>query len=185
VSPRFYTLSNDINGAASNGASFEGTIQATALFLSFDLFGFPADLAAQTELIFTHDTVEYTAHDDDGEYSGSFKYASLRIPLLAALHLGFERFSLGVFTGPHFTIPLGKMSYTKNGDSASYSCSVPMGWTGGVQGWMPLGPGSVVADIRYAGDFGNTGINGTRGTLLVFSRGMLSFSAGYKFRFDF
>jgi TolB-like protein len=185
VSPRFYTLSDDINGSASNGVSFEGAAQLTATFLSFNLFGFPLDLAAQTELMFTHDTVNYTTQDEDQEYSGSFSFLSLRIPLLAELVIGFPRFSLAVFTGPHFTIPLGKMRYTVDGNSTSFSYSVPMGWTVGMQGWISLGPGSVVVDIRYAGDFGRTSIDGAPGTLSVFSRGMLSFSAGYKFRFNF
>jgi TolB-like protein len=185
VSPRFYTLSDDINGSASNGASFEGTAQVTALFLSFNLLGFPVDLAAQMELMFTHDTVNYSTQDEGEEYSGSFSYPSLRIPILAGLLVDFERFSLAVFTGPHFTIPLGKMNYTVDGDTTSFDCSVPMGWTLGMQGWMSMGPGSVVADIRYAGDSGRTSIDGAPGTLPVFSRDMLSFSIGYKFRFRF
>jgi hypothetical protein len=185
VSPRFYTLSDDINGSASDGASFEGTAQVTALFLSFNLFGFPVDLAAQTELMFTHDTVNYSAQDEGEEYNGSFSYLSLRIPVLAGLLVDFDRFSLAVFTGPHFTIPLGKMSYTIDGNSTSFSCSVPMGWTVVMQGLISLGPGSVVADIRYAGDFGRTSIDGAPGTLSVFSRDMLSFSIGYKFRLSF
>jgi TolB-like protein len=185
VSPRFYTLSDGIDGSASNGASFEGTVQLSALFLSFNLWGFPADLAAQMELIFTHDTVNYSTQDDDGEHSGVFSYPSLRIPILAGLRVGFDRFSLALFTGPHFTIPLGKMRYEVDGETKSFDCSVPMGWTVGVQGEMPLGPGSAVADIRYAGDFGRTSIDGAPGTLPVFSRGMLSFSVGYKFRLRF
>jgi TolB-like protein len=185
VSPRFYTLSDNINGSASNGASFEGTAQLIATFLSFNLLGFPVDLAAQMELMFTHDTVDYSAQDQRVEYSGSFSYPSLRIPLLAGLLAGFDEFSLAVFTGPYFTIPLGKMSYTIDGQSTTFSCSVPMGWTVGTQGWMSLGPGSVVVDIRYGGDFGRTSIDGGPGTLPVFSRGMLSFSAGYKFRLRF
>jgi TolB-like protein len=186
VSSRFYTLSDDIMGAASDGASFEGAGQVSAAFLSFNLLGFPVDVAAQTEVMFTHDTVNYTTQNDDGDHSGSFSYLSLRIPVFAALVVGFgERFSLSVFTGPHFTIPLEEMSYTVDGNSTSFSCSVPWGWTVGMQVWVALGSGSVVGDLRYAGDFGRTSIDGAPGTLPIFSRELLSFSAGYKFRLRF
>jgi hypothetical protein len=186
VSPRFYTLSDDIAGSATQHISIEGAVQLTARLVSFNFMGLRAGIAIQTETLFTYDTVNYTGEDEDGEYSGEFTYFSLGVPLLASLVVEFgESFSLAFFTGAHFTIPLGQMSYTVLPVSAFFDYTVPLGLTGGVQSEMRQGAGMLIADIRYIGDLGHTSLNGAPGTLAAFSRSMLSFSVGYKFRLRF
>ncbi|MDR1351741.1 MAG: outer membrane beta-barrel protein [Treponema sp.] len=181
VSPRFYGLSQDIGGGrAETGVSFEAAMQISAYLLS--LFGVEAGL--QTELWFGTDTVSYSGTDAGGDFTASFGSSVLEIPLLAKLSYRISgKFVVSLFTGPYFSIPLGKLEYTSGGETGSYKSSVPAGWLVGAAPGMRLGPGTLFADIRYGGDFGNTGIRDDKGVLSVYSRGMVSFTLGYELGF--
>jgi hypothetical protein len=108
VSPRYYTLSHELNGgAATAGTSFEGGVLLAARFLSFEALGLPVSIAGATELVFTHDTVSYTGLDNEGEYQASFEYLSLSMPLLAVIDVDIGGVSVAALTGPSLTFPLG------------------------------------------------------------------------------
>jgi hypothetical protein len=181
ASPRFYGLSQDIGGGqAETGVSFETALQVSAYLLS--RFGIEA--ALQTELWFDTDTVSYSGSDDRGDFTASFASSVLEIPLLAKLsYRSSNRFVVSLFTGPYFSIPLGKLEYTSGGGTNSYNFNVPAGWLVGVAPGIRLGSGTLFADIRYGGDFGKTSISDDKGVLSVYSRAMLSFTLGYELGF--
>ena len=93
------------------------------------------------------------------------------------------RFAVSLFTGPYFSIPLGKLEYASGDRTDSYNFNVPAGWLVGVAPGIRLGPGALFADIRYGGDFGNTSISDNNGVLSVYSRNMVSFTLGYEVGF--
>jgi hypothetical protein len=53
-----------------------------------------------------------------------------------------------------------------------------VGYTAGVQGAVKFGPGTLFADLRYAGDFGAVTVNNDEKT--TYRRNMVSFSLGYE-----
>jgi TolB-like protein len=180
-SPRFYELSGDIgSGKPKTGGSFEIALYASAYLVSY----FGIEFGVQTELWFGADTVSYSGTDDGGDFSASFVSSSLEIPLLAkALYRLPGGFFVSLFTGPYFSIPLGKIEYKTDGGTDSYDANIPAGWLIGVAPGMRLGPGTLFADIRYGGEAGKTSISDSNGVLSVYSRGMLSFTVGYELGF--
>jgi TolB-like protein len=181
VSPRFYGLSKDISaGQAENGASFEAALQVSAyLFSLFDI-----EVGLQTELSFGMDTVSYSGTDNIGGFTASFASSSLLIPLLAKSSYRMPNgFVVSMFTGPYFPISLGKIKYTSSGGTNSYNFKITAGWLIGIATGIRLGPGTLFADIRYGGDFGNTSISDNNGVLSVYSRNMVSFTLGYELGF--
>ena len=181
VSPRFYGLSKDISsGSAETGASFEAALQVSVYL--FSLFNIEAGL--QTELLFSMDTVSYSGTDSGGAFTASFTSSVPEIPLLIkALYRPSGRFAVSLFTGPYFSIPLGKLEYASGDGTDSYNFNVPAGWLVGVAPGIRLGPGALFADIRYGGDFGNTSISDNNGVLSVYSRNIVSFTLGYELGF--
>jgi hypothetical protein len=177
--PRFYTL-EDIQGEADTGGAFEGGLQL-GVFL-YDLFMPGLDIGAQTELLFSGDTVSYSGRDLAGDFSASFTSYTLAIPLLAKVSYRIQdRFSIPLFLGPVFTIPLGKIEYASGDISGSYPASIPAGFIVGIAPGFKLGPGTLFADIRFSRDFGPVSIkDSSGGTLAAYTRSALSFSLGYE-----
>jgi hypothetical protein len=105
-------------------------------------------------------------------------------PLLFKLNFRPGNFRLAPFGGLFAFVPLGEASYRKNPagktDSFSWSAEVPLGFTVGLETAMKLGPGMILADIRYSGDFSMVSIHDTDKS---YKRGMLSFTLGYAFGF--
>jgi TolB-like protein len=180
-SPRFYELSKDVgSGSAENSGSFDAALQVSAYIYS--LFG--VEIGLQTGLWFGADTVSHSGTDGEGDFTASFTSSSLMIPLLAKLSYRMSgRFVASLFTGPYFSIPLGKIEYKTDGGTDSYDANIPAGWLIGVAPGVRLGPGTLFADIRYGGDAGKTSISDSNGVLSVYSRGILSFTVGYELGF--
>jgi hypothetical protein len=189
VSQHWYMVPEEI-AAGAHALNFEG-----GLFLSVRLNSL---FSVQAEVDFTFDNVVYrgvTNTGGEGTYipvleNEKYTYYSLTFPLLFKANFKSGIFRLAPFAGIYAFLPLGEVSYRRNPagkeDAYSLSVSVPLGYTGGVEAAMKLGPGALIADIRYAGDFDTTtihdAVDGAQKDT-SYKRGMLSFTLGYAFGF--
>jgi hypothetical protein len=150
-------------------------------------------LSFQAEMDFTFDNLVYRGISNTGgtgNYSPALaneKYTlySLTFPFTVKANFRPGNFRIAPFAGLYVFAPLGKTPYRRNPtgetDSFSWSASVPLGFTTGLEGALKFGPGMIIADIRYAGDFTNITISDAADT--AFKRNMLTFSMGYGFSF--
>ncbi|MDR2663297.1 MAG: PorT family protein [Treponema sp.] len=139
------------------------------------------------ELLLTGDTLVYRGLDlEDGQYvlaNKKYTNLSLEIPVLVKMNFKIARIRLSPLAGLYTVLPLGRTRYRKSNEggesSYSWSFSVPLGFTGGLEGAIPWGPGVMAAGLRYGMDFGTIHIDdGTN-----FRRHTLSVYLGYEFGF--
>jgi hypothetical protein len=150
ASPRWYTASDE----GSPGAwalSFEGGLSA-ALRLN-SLF------ALQAEIVFTRDTLVYRGFNADSVlFNVKYTMYSLMFPVLLRANFRPGAFRISPLAGFYVIAPLGhagyRLSTEADGRSYSWSFSVPLGFTAGLEAAVPYGPGLLFAGLRYAGDFG-------------------------------
>ncbi|MDR1307301.1 MAG: outer membrane beta-barrel protein [Treponema sp.] len=143
----------------------------------------------QLELLLTGDAMVYRGLDLDGSQyvMANRKYTSLslEIPVLVKMNFRVDRVRISPLAGLYTALPLGASRYRKSNEgeesSYSWSFSVPLGLTAGIEGAMPSGPGVVFAGLRYGLDFGTITINDNRDT--SFRRHTLSLYLGYEFGF--
>jgi hypothetical protein len=178
---RFYTPSDDTpyTGGDTRGFSMDTAFQAGVQVLSF--------LSIQAEAVFTWDKASLWAYragafNEVDRYTKDYTFFSLRFPLLVKFDFYPGRFKISPFLGLYFLTPLGKLkaSNSLNDEelSLSYRISTPIGLLGGLSGAMKLGPGALIADIRYAADLGD--LEAREGEIQQFRRGMISFTMGYE-----
>jgi hypothetical protein len=157
--------SQTITGIPAFDASLSASVSIWSLF------------AVQVEAMLTNDSFDL--------FSGnaslmSVSYNSLMIPLLAKLVWRPSVFTVQGYAGAYLSLPLGQMEVKhRNG---SYSADFPFmpGFMAGGGLGVKLGPGYVLADIRYATDFGNVTIN-YNGAKDVSHRNKVYFALGYEF----
>jgi hypothetical protein len=105
----------------------------------------------------------------------------LMLPLIVKANLKFRLFRFAPFAGIYAFIPLGNAAYERNPlgetDSYSWSASVPLGYTLGLETAVRCGPGMFLADIRYFGDFDTVVIKDDAET--SYKRRALSLTLGY------
>jgi hypothetical protein len=189
VSQHWY-MAPEETAPGAHALNFEG-----GLFLSVRLNSL---FSVQAEVDFTFDNVVYRGVTNTGGEetyipvleNEKYTYYSLMFPLLFKANFKSGIFRLAPFAGIYAFLPLGEVSYRKNPsgkeDSYSLSVSVPLGYTAGFEAAMKLGPGALIADIRYAGDFDTTTIHDAIDAIKKdtnYKRGMLSFTLGYAFGF--
>ncbi|MDR2020132.1 MAG: PorT family protein [Treponema sp.] len=184
VSPRWYIQPGEITPGAS-AVNIEGGVSG-ALRIN-RLF------SVQLEILLTGDTVVYRGLDGSGFLENEeFSSLTMTIPLLAKMNFRAGRFRISPLAGFYVMFPLGETRYryhysTGSGDkSYSWSYSVPLGFTAGIEGATHYGPGRIFAGLRYAGDFGNAGIDddsGSHHTDYGHKRHALSLYLGYEFGF--
>jgi hypothetical protein len=189
VSRRWYMVSEE-TAPGAHALNFEG-----GLFLSVRLNSL---FSIQAEVNFTFDNLVYRGVTNAGEESvyipvlenEKYTYYSLTFPLLFKANFKSGIFRLAPFGGVYAFLPLGEVSYRKNPtgkeDTFSLSVPVPLGYAAGFEAAMKLGPGALIADIRYAGDFDTTTIHDAVDAVkkdTSYKRGMLSFTLGYAFGF--
>jgi hypothetical protein len=184
VSQRWYTVPEEFAPGA-HALNFEG-----GLFVSVFLNSL---LSLQAELDFTVDNLVYRGIDNTGgagEYTpimGSKKYTvySLMFPVILKANFRPGNFRIAPFAGIYAFLPLGDAVFLRNPggkeDTFSWSAAAPLGYTAGFDAAMKLGPGMLIGDIRYAGDFGTIIIQGDED--IDYRRGALSFTLGYAFGF--
>ncbi len=120
------------------------------------VLGITEHFAVQPELSFScRDGMTYAYLDKRGFFSVS----SINIPVLAKGRFLAGPGVFGVNAGPVFSFLVGDVRFAGAGTVYRESLSaaklnvVQFGFAGGVDYMLPLGPGSVVFDIRGTGDF--------------------------------
>jgi hypothetical protein len=144
-------------------------------------------LSLQLELLLTGDTLVYRGLDWVGSQyiMANKKYTnlSLTIPLLLKANFRTGPIRLSPLAGFYGIAPLGqtRYSYTTGGEkeSLSWYYTIPLGFTLGLEGAAPSGPGMIFAGLRYAGDFGKAKIDDG----MNYRRHMFSLYLGYEFGF--
>ena len=169
---------------------------------------FHAPLGVQLELgIFANNGV---ALDADGpieyDYVGkinvtanaSSTYLSMDIPLIVTYDISAGPVVITPMVGVNFSIPLGKLKY-----KTEYTAKIEgygeekeefteeldidprfiPGIVAGVEVGLPLGPGSLVADLRYVNDFTNVTIASEGESMELFTRRNFNISVGYALKF--
>jgi hypothetical protein len=184
VSQRWYT-SSDETAPGAHALNFEAGIFASIFVNSL--------LSVQAEINFSFDNLVYrgvTNTDQSGGYTPvlaneSYTSFSLMFPLIVKANFRPGIFRLAPFAGLYAFLPLGEASYRnypeEETDSFSLSAGVPIGFIAGLEAAVKFGPGMLLADVRYGGDFDTTTIHADEDT--AYKRGMLSFTLGYAFGF--
>ncbi|MDR1099497.1 MAG: hypothetical protein LBL28_03365 [Treponema sp.] len=184
VSQRWYTDSEEYTPGA-HALNFEGGLFASVFLNSL--------LSFQAEVDFTFDNLVYRGIDDVGGSGGYIpllvneKYTtySLMFPFIVKANFRPGNFRLAPFAGIYAFAPLGDAVFQKKPggaeDSFSWFAAAPLGFTAGFEIAIKLGPGILLGDIRYAGDF--TAINIPDAEDTSYKRRALSFSLGYGFGF--
>jgi hypothetical protein len=166
-------------GGDSYGASLHAALQAAVELAP--------RFSVQGEAVFAWDNgslwqYAYNSGGKDIEsYQHTFKTLTLQFPLLAKLHFYPGKFRVSPFLGAYAILPLGEIEADTGGETASYaySYSPPLGLLGGVSLEFPLGPGLIVADLRYAADLGEPSLRD--GDLETYTRHTAALSVGYEF----
>lgn len=168
---------------------------------------FHAPLGVQLELgIFANNGVAVDVDDsfDDGGVkvnvtgSASLSYLSMDIPLIVTYDISAGPVVITPMVGVNFSIPLGKLKY-----KTEYTAKIEgygeekeefteeldidprfiPGIVAGVEVGLPLGPGSLVADLRYVNDFTNVTIASEGESTELFTRRNFNISVGYALKF--
>ncbi|MDR1430367.1 MAG: hypothetical protein LBI85_08770 [Spirochaetaceae bacterium] len=177
---RFYTPENDTRytGNDTHAAALDLAFQANLRVLPF--------LSVQAEAVLTWDNASLWAYTSDAiRYTRDYTAFSLQFPLLVKLDFYPGRFKLSPFLGLYYLAPLGRLKASNSLDdethSLSYRMSPPLGFTGGMSGALALGPGALIADLRYASDFGS--LEAKNGSMEGFRRAAISLTVGYEMGF--
>jgi hypothetical protein len=187
TSQRWYAASDE-TAPGAHALNFEG-----GLFVSVRLNSL---FALQAEADVTFDNLVYRGVTVTSETEApipleNVKYTtySLMFPLLFKMTLRSGNYQIAPLAGIYGFLPLGKASYREQpaGREDSFSWStVPFGYTLGLEAAMKLGPGILVGDIRYAGDFSAITIHDAADATkkdTSYKRRSLSFTLGYAFGF--
>jgi hypothetical protein len=185
VSQRWYTAPGE-SGPGAHALVYEGGVFASVFLNSL--------FSIQVEANFSFDNLVYRGITDTTEGTGvytpvytneKFSSSSLAFPVLFKANFRSRLFRFAPFAGAYVFLPLGKASYEKNpmGETGSHtwSTSIPLGYAVGVEAMTKCGPGMLLADIRYWGDFDSIVINDPEET--SYKRGALSITLGYAFGF--
>jgi hypothetical protein len=185
-SMRMYTPSDDTpyTGGDTHAAALELGIQANLQILPF--------LSIQGEVLFTWDNASVWDYrrgtNNELRYTHDYTAFFLQFPLMVRLDFypGKQgRVRLSPFAGMYFLAPLGELtvsnSLTNVEASVRYKSSIPLGLLGGVAGAWKVGPGAIIADLRYAADLGS--LRGRDIGIREFRRSMVSLTVGYELGF--
>jgi hypothetical protein len=181
---RFYTPSGNTpyTGGDAQGFSIEAGIFAVLQVLP--------RLSVQGEMVFTWDRAaswDYSGPSTQqiDRYTRDYSSFSLSFPLTVKWNFYPGRFRLSPFAGIYALVPLGKMewnsSLAQTKEKLSYSFSPPLGFLGGLTAGFKMGPGMIVADLRYTIDFGEPKFRDI--ALESYRRSMFSLCLGYEWAF--
>jgi hypothetical protein len=175
----------EINTAHSDmvGTGVTPKVESNIAFTAalFALWRISDSFGIQSELdIMTNNGIKAT-YADGGQVSAS--YNSLDIPLLFNYNIIFSPVLVRVFAGPYLAIPVGKMNIEVAGLSGGTSAET-IGLTGGVSGGFaagfPVGPGSIIGDIRYMNDFKEVSVKYKGSTMKSLLRRSVNITVGYE-----
>jgi hypothetical protein len=180
----FYQAGKDLTPYAVNPSmngldTVEGGLTASLNGEYFFDRGVGRYLGLQTELLYTMDSFKATW---TGGKSQTVQYSSLTVPLLFKLTARPRIFMLQAYGGPYMAIPLGEASLNANGNTSSAPFSVLGGFAVGGSAGIKLGPGVLLADLRYGSDFAAVKVS-DNGSRELSRRGKISVSLGYEIGF--
>jgi hypothetical protein len=145
-----------------------------SLFLSVSVLKF---LEIQTEAMITNDSFELNSSNT---WLFTVSYNSLMIPLLAKFVYRPSIYMVQGYAGAYLSVPLGQMEVKHRNGTYTADFSLLGGLMAGGGFGIKLGPGTVFADIRYAGDLGNI-TSDYNGAKEISRRNKAYFSLGYEF----
>lgn len=172
-------------GGADQKVSFGG---GGGLYVRYNLPMLSA-LGFQTEL----DLLAYNGLEvGDGSNGFIFSYTSLELPILVTYDFNVGPVTLTALAGPHLSFPLGDMKaeIMENGTvNTNSDQKIPIdskalfGMTFGMAVAYPVGPGSIVGDIRYLNDFSKLRVGEGDFVYDALTRRTLNISLGYQMTF--
>lgn len=134
--------------------------------------------------------------EGDGSNGVISSYTSLELPILVTYDFNVGPVTLTALVGPHLSFPLGKMKLeAKVNDKKidlsefgmpndfSIDSKALFGMTFGMAVGFPVGPGSIVGDIRYLNDFSKLRVGEGGATSDMLTRRTLNISLGYQMTF--
>jgi hypothetical protein len=167
-------------GGASQWFGFEGAVMA-----EFRLFRF---LSLQVEAVFVYDAFVAAKQVSIGgeliRSTDAFEVMFLMFPLYLKAPLALNGATMSPFLGAYFPMPLGQMNISPqegNGEGGSYSYGIipPLGISLGLDVGFPLGPGELVAGLRFDQNIGMSVAQDPN--RMRFYRSRLGLSLGYQF----
>jgi TolB-like protein len=171
LSPGFYDSvgglfpsATSLNGGLSFNAALYGAVYVISLF------------EVQVEAFISADSFDV---QKNSTYK-SVAYTSLDIPLLAKLVWRPAIFMLQGYIGAYMSLPLGQVTIKHSNGTLSADYGVIPGFVVGGGGGVKLGPGVVLGDIRYSGDFSALTATISGSSREISLRGKLAFSLGYE-----
>jgi hypothetical protein len=156
-----------------------------ALMAEFRLFRF---LSLQAEAVFIYDLFMAAKKVQQGgvliRSGDTFRSMLLAFPLYAKIPLETGGFSLSPFMGLYYLMPLGQMAISPaagNGGGGSYPYGIipPLGLSLGIDVGLPLGPGEMVAGLRFDQNIGMTIVQDPN--MMQYYRNRINLSFGYQF----
>jgi hypothetical protein len=183
-SPRWYVNPGERSAGASaltGEGGISGALRLNSLF------------SLQLEVLLSGDILVYRGLNIiNNEYvlvNKKFTALSLSFPILLKMNFKAGPVRLSPLAGLYLMAPLGRTRYRlsigRTSDTYSWSFSVPLGFTAGLEGALRYGPGRLFAGARYAVDFGYLSINNGTATEAAIRarRHMVSIYLGYEFGF--
>jgi hypothetical protein len=112
-------------------------------------------------------------------------YTSLDLPVLARYEFFETPVSLSVLGGPYLSFGLGKFKMEMTGSPSEEVDidGIRFGITMGVAAGYKVGPGSIIADLRFLTDFAPVKVKYSGGTMDVFTRRGINLTVGYEMKF--
>jgi hypothetical protein len=112
-------------------------------------------------------------------------YTSLDLPVLARYEFFETPVSLSVLGGPYLSFGLGKFKlemFSSPSEEADID-GIRFGITMGVAAGYKVGPGSIIADLRFLTDFAPVKVKYSGATMDVFTRRGINLTVGYEMKF--
>ena len=153
---------------------------------AYGFYTFMPNMAVQLELNLMFNQGLRSVNKDDENIYGDLSYRSLDIPVMFMYTFLNEPVTVGVAAGPYISIPIGKLN-TKvvvGDDSVTVENDIDGFGFGAAVGFFvayPLGPGSLIGDVRFIMDFMHPKSSVTEEPFM--NRRALNVSVGYQFTF--
>ena len=159
------------------GIGFGAAVQAS--------FNFIRLLGVQAEVIYNSDNVNVSgSYMGATQDAGTFKTTSLLIPVLVRVGLPLGPVQLTAVVGPYYTLALGDMEVKDtSGAGVQGEWEGSLGAMAGVILGIPIGPGALFADVRYAYDFSETKAKDGSQTQGLYQKGAIHCGVGYAIQF--
>ncbi|MDR2471771.1 MAG: outer membrane beta-barrel protein [Treponema sp.] len=182
----FHTSGAGMNSLAGTGIGISEKSKMNFVIAAYGSYAFTSKLSLQPEL---NVMINQGQKLSSVFGSGDVVYTSLDIPVLVKFTIwepavAGKPLSLGLHAGPLLSIPLGGIKTKISGYSSEIDTDgITFGITTGTYAAYPLGPGRIVADLRFLFDFNAVKAKSSGVSVDYFTRRGLIFTAGYEISF--